>query len=88
MFITRREYESMSDEIARLREKYEDLRFKLRISAQEKESHHLEKYEYAVLLPKGEHCLQVWNNGRFEQGVKNVELSQNVYEVPYFKMVK
>ena len=36
----------------------------------------LNKYEYAVLLPKNDYCLRVWNNGRFEQGIRSVELSQ------------
>ena len=49
----------------------------------------LDDYELAVMLPKNEHKLIVWNQGRFEKGIKAVELSQDGYEyVPYFKMVK
>lgn len=49
----------------------------------------LNKYQYAVLLPKDDYHLRVWNNGRFEQGVRSVELSQESCDyLPFFKVVK
>ena len=36
----------------------------------------LKDYECAVLWPKDKHTLKVWNNGRFETGVRAVVLGQ------------
>lgn len=96
MFISRREYERLEEQVAEWRAKYEEERYRARDAWEhyyamynENAGFFLKDYELAVMWPKGEHNLIVWNHGRFEEGVRSVELSQDGYEyVPYFKMVK
>lgn len=95
MFITRREYERLCDEISEWRAKYEEARFSSRRAWEtaanlqaDREKFFLDEYEYAVMLPKDKSYLRVWNNGRFEDGVKQIELSQEAGYVPYLKMIK
>ena len=51
-------------------------------------THYLDDFEYAVLLPKDSHTLKVWNQGRFEENVVTVEVSQEAGSIPYFKIEK
>ena len=49
----------------------------------------LKDYEYAVMLPKDKHTLKVWNNGRFEEGIRAVILGQEgPHEVPTLTIQK
>jgi len=49
----------------------------------------LKDYDCAVLWPKDKHTLKVWNNGRFETGVRAVVLGQESYDcVPSFTIQK
>lgn len=83
MIIDRREYERLVRENKELREKYEGLRFRVAPSA-----YFLDDFEYAVLLPKNSHTLKVWNQGRFEEKVRYLEVGQEVDCIPYFKIEK
>lgn len=83
MFISRKEYKRLCEENKKLRERYEELRFRV-ISS----THFLDDFEYAVLLPKNSHTLKVWNDGRFEEKVVSVEVSQDIGCMPYFKIEK
>lgn len=83
MIIDRREYERLVRENKELREKYEELRFRVAPSA-----HFLDDFEYAVLLSKNSHTLRVWNQGRFEEKVVSVEVGQEVDCMPYLKIEK
>lgn len=83
MFITKREYERLCDDIAELRAKLEQEREKTRDAwehfyalERRQASIFLADYECAVLYPKDSHYLKVWNQGRFEKGVKAVVLGQ------------
>ena len=83
MIIDGREYRKLVEENKKLRERYEELKFRVVSS-----THYLNNFEYAVLLPKNSHTLKVWNDGRFEEKVVSVEVSQEVDSIPYFKIEK
>ena len=83
MIIDGREYKRLVEENKKLRAKYEELRFRVAPSA-----HFLDDFEYAVLLPKDSYVLKVWNDGRFEEKVVSVEVSQEADCMPYFKIEK
>ena len=83
MIIRRKEYKKLVEENKKLRERYEELKFRVASS-----THYLDDFEYAVLLPKNSHTLKVWNDGRFEEKVVSVEVSQERDCVPYFKIEK
>lgn len=95
MVISRKEYERLCEENARLRAKYEDLRFKLAETKKEYIDiwtqhcrNFLDDYEYAVLLPKDTYTLKVWNDGRFEEKVREIEVSQEQGFIPHFRIEK
>ena len=83
MFIRRKEYKRLVEENKKLRERYEELRFRVFSS-----THYLDDFDYAVLLPKDSHTLKVWNQGRFEEKVVSVEMGQEAGCMPYFKIEK
>ena len=83
MIIDGREYRKLVEENKKLRERYEELKFRVVSSA-----HYLDDFDYAVLLPKDSYTLRVWNDGRFEEKVVSVEVSQKVGSIPYFKIEK
>lgn len=83
MIINGREYKKLVEENKKLRERYEELKFRVFSS-----THYLDDFDYAVLLPKGSHTLKVWNQGRFEENVVTVEVSQEAGSIPYFKIEK
>ena len=90
MIIDGREYKKLVEENKKLREKnkklrerYGELKFRLFSSTQ-----YLDDFEYAVLLPKNSHTLKVWNDGRFEEKVVSVEVSQEAGSIPYFRIEK
>lgn len=95
MFISKREYERMEEQIAELRAKFEEMRAEARTAWEryyalydDRAMFTLKDYECAVLWPKDKHTLKVWNNGRFETGVRAVVLGQEIGEVPSFTMQK
>ena len=83
MIIDGRKYERLVEENKKLRERYEELKFRVVSS-----THYLDDFEYAVLLPKNSHTLKVWNQGRFEENVVAVEVGQKVGCIPYLKIEK
>ena len=83
MIIDGREYRKLVEENKKLRERYEELKFRVFSSTS-----YLDDFEYAVLLPKNSHTLKVWNDGRFEENVVAVEVSQKAGSIPYFKLEK
>ena len=83
MIINGREYKKLVEENKKLRERYEELKFRVFSS-----THYLDDFDYAVLLPKNSHTLKVWNQGRFEENVVTVEVSQEAGSIPYFKIEK
>ena len=90
MIIDGREYKKLveenkklREENKKLRERYEELKFRVFSS-----THYLDDFEYAVLLPKNSHTLKVWNDGRFEEKVVSVEVSQEAGSIPYFRIEK
>lgn len=83
MIIDGRKYRKLVEENKKLRERYEELRFRVFSS-----THYLDDFEYAVLLPKNSHTLKVWNDGRFEEKVVSVEVSQEAGSIPYFCIKK
>ena len=83
MIIDGREYKRLVEENKKLRERYDELRFRVFSS-----THYLDDFEYAVLLPKNSHTLKVWNDGRFEEKVVSVEMGQERDCMPYFRIEK
>ena len=83
MIIDGREYKKLVEENKKLREKYEELKFRVFSS-----THYLDDFEYAVLLPKNSHTLKIWNDGRFEEKLVSVEVSQEAGLIPYFRIEK
>ena len=83
MIIDGREYKRLVEENKKLRERYEELRFRVFSS-----THYLDDFDYAVLLPKNSYTLKVWNDGRFEEKVVSVEVSQEAGSIPYFCIEK
>ena len=83
MIIDGREYKRLVEENKKLKERYEELKFRVVSS-----THYLDDFEYAVLLPKGSYTLKVWNDGRFEEKVVSVEVNQERDCMPYFKIEK
>ena len=84
MIIDGREYRKLVEENKKLRERYEELKFRVVSS-----THYLDDFKYAVLLPKNSHILKVWNDGRFEEEVVSVEVSQEeAGSIPYFRIEK
>ena len=83
MIIDGREYKRLVEENKKLRERYEELKFRVFSS-----THYLDDFEYAVLLPKNSHTLKVWNDGRFEEKVVSVEVSQERGCMPHFRIEK
>ena len=83
MIINKREYRKLVEENKKLRERYEELKFRVFSS-----THYLDDFEYAVLLPKNSHTLKIWNDGRFEEKVVSVEVSQEADSIPYFRIEK
>ena len=83
MLIDGRKYKKLVEENKKLRERYDELRFRVVSS-----THYLDDFEYAVLLPKNSHTLKIWNQGRFEEKVVSVEVSQEADCIPYFKIEK
>ena len=88
MFIKRNEYEELKAEIAALQA---ELRAETKRCVElwtQKTEDYLSNYSYAVLLPKDSYVLKVWNNGRFEENVRAIEVSQDARTFPYFKIEK
>ena len=83
MIIRRKEYRRLIEENKKLRERYEELKFRV-ISS----THYLDDFDYAVLLPKNSNKLKVWNDGRFEEKVVSVEVSQEASCMPHFRIEK
>lgn len=83
MFLSRKEYKRLCEENKKLKERYDELRFRVVSSA-----HFLDDFDYAVLLPKDSHTLKVWNQGRFEEKMVSVEVRQELGCIPYFKIEK
>ena len=83
MIIDKRDYERLVEENKKLRAKYEELKFRVFSSTD-----YLDDFDYAVLLPKDSHTLKVWNQGRFEEKVVSVEVSQEAGSIPYFRIEK
>ena len=83
MFISRKEYKKLVEENKKLRERYDELRFRVVSS-----THFLDDFEYAVLLPKNSYTLKVWNQGRFEEKLVSVEVGQERDCMPYLKIEK
>ena len=83
MIIDGREYRKLVEENKKLKERYEELKFRVVSS-----THYLDDFDYAVLLPKDSHTLKVWNEGRFEEKVVSVEVSQEAGLIPYFRIEK
>ena len=83
MIIDGREYKKLVEENKKLRERYEELRFRVFSS-----THYLDDFDYAVLLPKNSNTLQIWNDGRFEEKVVSVEVNQKAGCMPYLKIEK
>ena len=83
MIINKKEYKKLAEENKKLRERYEELRFRVFSS-----TNYLDDFEYAVLLPKDSYTLKVWNQDRFEEKVVSVEVGQKVGSIPYFKIEK
>ena len=83
MIIKGREYKRLVEENKKLKERYEELKFRVASS-----THFLDDFEYAVLLPKDSHTLKVWNQGRFEEKVVSVKVGQEVCCMPYLKIEK
>ena len=83
MLINRKKYKKLVEENKKLRERYDELRFRVVSS-----THFLDDFEYAVLLPKDTHTLKVWNQGRFEEKVVAVEVKQERDCIPYIKIEK
>ena len=83
MIIDGREYKKLVEENKKLRERYEELKFRVFSS-----THYLDDFDYAVLLPKDSHTLRVWNDGRFEEKLVSVEVSQEAGSIPYFRIEK
>ena len=83
MIIDGRKYKRLVEENKKLKERYEELKFRVVSS-----THYLDDFEYAVLLPKNSHTLRVWNQGRFEENVFAVEVGQERGCMPYFKLEK
>ena len=83
MFISRREYERLCEDIAELRAKVEEERERTRDAWEHfyavdrrQRNDFLRDYECAVLWHKDKHYLDVWNQGRMEKGVRAVVLGQ------------
>lgn len=83
MIIDGREYKKLVEENKKLRERYDELKFRVLSS-----THYLDDFDYAVLSPKNSHTLKVWNQGRFEENVVAVEVGQEEGCIPYFKVEK
>ena len=83
MIIDGREYKRLVEENKKLKERYEELKFRVVSS-----THYLDDFDYAVLLSKGSHTLRVWNQGRFEENVVAVEVSQKAGSIPHFRIEK
>ena len=83
MIIDGREYKRLVEENKKLRERYDELRFRVFSS-----THYLDDFDYAVLLPKNSNTLKVWNDGRFEEKVFSVEIGQERDCMPYFRIEK
>ena len=83
MIISKKNYKRLIEENKKLRERFEELKFRVVSS-----THYLDDFEYAVLLPKNSYTLKVWNQGRFEENVVAVEVSQEADSIPYFRIEK
>ena len=83
MIISRKEYKKLVEENKKLKERYEELKFRVVSS-----THFLDDFDYAVLLPKNSHTLKVWNQGRFEEKVAAVEVGQEINCMPYLNIEK
>lgn len=83
MIIDGRKYKKLVEENKKLKERYDELRFRVVSS-----THFLDDFEYAVLLSKDSHTLRVWNQGRFEEKVVSVEVKQERGCIPYLKIEK
>ena len=77
------ENKKLKEENKKLKERYEELKFRVVSS-----THYLDDFDYAVLLPKNSYTLKVWNDGRFEEKVVSVEVSQEKGCIPYFRIEK
>ena len=83
MIINGREYKKLVEENKKLKERYEELKFRVVSS-----THFLDDFDYAVLLPKNSYVLKVWNQGRFEEKVVSVEVGQERDSIPHFRIEK
>ena len=96
MFIRKREYERLQEQIAEWQGRYDEARKEARKAwnmyyelYEDRAMFTLKDYDVALLWPKDGHTLKVWNKGRFEERVRSVELSQDGLEyVPHFRMTK
>lgn len=88
MVIRKSEYESLQEQIAELKAELRDVKKQYIKIWTEHTNEFLKDYEYALLLPKDSYVLQIWNDGRFEKGVREVNLHQEIGSIPELHIEK
>lgn len=88
MFIRREEYNSLQERIAKLKAELAEERRQCVKMWTEKSENFLKDYQWAVLLPKDSYVVKVWNQDRFEEGIREVECNASVKCFPELNIRK
>ena len=88
MFIRKEEYEGLQEEVARLRAERDDYRRRWLDKETEITRDYLKDYRYAILMPFDSHIPILWNEGRFEEHIREIEFSSSYEYFPELKIRK
>ena len=88
MFIRKKEYEGLQEEVARLRAERDDYRRRWLNKETEIATDYLKDYQYAILMPLDGYVPKIWNQGRFEENIKEIEFSSGYRYYPELKIKK
>lgn len=88
MFISKNEYERLQEEVARLRAEKDEYRTLYLTKEKERQYSFLKDYKYAILMPIDEYYPKIWNEGRYEEHVREVAFNSGYGMSPELRIRK
>ena len=88
MFIKKEEYDRLQERIAELEAEVSEERRQCSRVWTKFSTDYLKDYRYAILMPLDGHIPRIWNDGRFEEHVREVEFSSSYEYFPELRIRK
>lgn len=88
MFIRKKEYERLQERVAELEAAVREERRQCSEVWTKLSSDYLKDYRYAILMPFDNHVPKLWNEGRFEEHVREINFNSSYEYFPELKIRK